>query len=109
MYCITGLTLFYYFVVRGISGTVVKRLKLTSEKLNTLAEGILSIASSPDPLNRLHGRTELAEELILDRLSCPIGMLARLCLFTKMPALALCSLCKQLISYICCRSFIGNI
>lgn len=54
---------------------VVSRLKLTHEKLATLVEGIRAIADQTEPIGQLLLRTELAEGLVLEKSSCPIGVL----------------------------------
>jgi delta-1-pyrroline-5-carboxylate synthetase len=59
----------------NIPGPSLKRLKMTSEKLRTLVEGIRSIAAQQEPLGELVARTELAEGLVLDKITAPIGVL----------------------------------
>lgn len=59
----------------GIVGASLSRLELTSEKISTLIKGIKSIAAQVEPIGRLISRTEIAEKLILDKISCPIGVL----------------------------------
>lgn len=61
--------------VEGLSGQILKRLKLTNEKLRTLVEGIRSIAKQEEPLGKVVAKTELAPGLILEKTSCPIGVL----------------------------------
>eukprot|EP00977_Amphora_coffeiformis_P027253 scaffold34597_cov177-Amphora_coffeaeformis.AAC.21 len=52
-----------------------KRLKLTDEKLATLASGLQQIANLPDPLGVVKSKRELADGLILSQISVPIGVL----------------------------------
>ena len=52
-----------------------KRLKLTREKLDTLCDGILSISRQEEPIAALQSRVELSEGLVLDKVTCPIGVL----------------------------------
>ena len=59
----------------GIAGPSLKRLKLTPEKLRTLVEGIRSIAAQDEPIGELLARTELADGLVLEKLTSPIGVL----------------------------------
>ncbi|KAL7518688.1 hypothetical protein ACHAWX_003500 [Stephanocyclus meneghinianus] len=59
----------------GTPDVLVKRLKLTEEKLKTLSDGIRQIASQPDPLNVVKTRRELASGLILSQITVPIGVL----------------------------------
>jgi len=54
---------------------LVNRLKLNETKLNTLAMGIRQIADQSDPLGVIKTKRELAEGLILDQLTVPIGVL----------------------------------
>jgi gamma-glutamyl phosphate reductase len=59
----------------GTSDVLVKRLKLTEDKLKTLSDGIRQIASQADPLNVIKCRRELASGLILSQITVPIGVL----------------------------------
>jgi len=59
----------------GLSGPSLKRLILNREKLTTLCDGIRQIACSPEPLGKLVSRTEVSQGLILDKITCPIGVL----------------------------------
>jgi delta-1-pyrroline-5-carboxylate synthetase len=59
----------------GIVGASLKRLELTSEKISTLVKGIKSIALQNEPIGHIISRTEISEKLILDKISCPIGVL----------------------------------
>jgi gamma-glutamyl phosphate reductase len=59
----------------GTPDVLVKRLKLTEEKLKTLSDGIRQIASQSDPLNVVKTRRELASGLILSQITVPIGVL----------------------------------
>lgn len=61
---------------KPLSAQLLKRLEMTSGKLDTLVSGILSLADNGnDPLSRLLHRTELAHELVLEQRSVPIGVL----------------------------------
>lgn len=60
---------------KGLSGPLLSRLELTSEKIKTLAAGIRSIARLDDPIGEIANKIELAPDLILDKISCPIGVL----------------------------------
>jgi delta-1-pyrroline-5-carboxylate synthetase len=59
----------------GQNPSLIQRLELSPEKLTTLIEGINSLANSPPSIGNLLGRTELSPGLILDRVSCSIGVL----------------------------------
>jgi len=54
---------------------LVRRLKLTEAKLQTLASGIQQIASQADPLGVVKSRRELADGLELKQITVPIGVL----------------------------------
>lgn len=54
---------------------LVRRLKLTDEKLATLSEGIRQIAEQPDPLGVVKKKRELAEGMELSLVTVPIGVL----------------------------------
>jgi len=60
---------------KGLNGSLTSRLQLTSEKIKTLASGIRSIAKLNDPIGDILNKIELAPDLILDKISCPIGVL----------------------------------
>lgn len=59
----------------GINLVLRKRLKLTEEKLETLASGLRQIADLPDPLGVLKSKRELADGLELSQITVPIGVL----------------------------------
>ena len=54
---------------------LVRRLKLTHEKLSTLSTGIRQIADQADPLGVVKSKRELAEGLELSQITVPIGVL----------------------------------
>ena len=54
---------------------LVSRLKLTDGKLKTLSAGIRQIADQPDPLGVVKTKRELADGLMLDQITVPIGVL----------------------------------
>lgn len=57
---------------KKIADSLMQRLKLKSDKIEQLADGIRSIAHQDEPVGRLLGRTELAEGLVLDKVcACP--------------------------------------
>lgn len=59
----------------GLSGVLLDRLALSPGKLATLRDGVLRLASDPDPIGRTITRTELDEGLVLSRVASPIGVL----------------------------------
>ena len=52
-----------------------ERLKLTPEKLETTVRGLEELVGLPDPVGTLLDETELDAGLILQKISCPIGVL----------------------------------
>lgn len=59
----------------SISDTLLQRLYLTEAKLKRLAAGARAIAAQEDLLGRVLSRTELADGLLLEKTSVPIGVL----------------------------------
>ncbi|MCR5507128.1 MAG: glutamate-5-semialdehyde dehydrogenase [Lachnospiraceae bacterium] len=59
----------------GISPAVMKRLKFTEGKLNDCLSGIEQLISLEDPIGRTTLARELDEGLILNRVTCPIGVI----------------------------------
>ena len=67
--------MFIFFTCSGLETQSLKRLKLTPDKLSTLCLGITNIAHEPVCIGKLLEQTELAEGLILDKISCSLGVL----------------------------------
>jgi len=59
-----------------LSKALVDRLKLSSEKLQSMIEGVRAVIALPDPVGRVLERIELDEGLELEKVSCPVGLLA---------------------------------
>ncbi|MGZ4815864.1 MAG: glutamate-5-semialdehyde dehydrogenase [Terriglobales bacterium] len=59
-----------------ISTSTLERLKLNDAKLQDMARSIRSVAALPDPVGRVLERTQLDDGLILEKISCPLGVLA---------------------------------
>lgn len=59
----------------GLNSSLLARLVLTNEKINTLASGIRAIAESADPIGQILKKTEVSEGLTLEQLTTPIGVL----------------------------------
>ncbi len=51
------------------------RLKLDENKLRAVADGMLELVRLPDPVGRVLASTELDEGLVLQKISCPLGVL----------------------------------
>jgi glutamate-5-semialdehyde dehydrogenase len=64
-------------VERGeLSQALCQRLLLTPEKLRGMATAVRAVANLPDPSGRVLARTLLDEGLVLEKVSCPLGLLA---------------------------------
>lgn len=59
----------------GLDGPLLKRLGLTEAKLQTLVDGCLSLADSPDPVGRVLRHTALDDGLELKQVTSPLGVL----------------------------------
>jgi len=59
----------------AISDTLLQRLILKPAKLEQLASGIRAIAKQEEPIGRLIQRMEVAQGLVLDKITAPIGVL----------------------------------
>lgn len=59
-----------------MSQATLERLRLTPQKLAEMATSIQSIAGLPGVLGRILDRVELDEGLELEKISCPLGVLA---------------------------------
>jgi delta-1-pyrroline-5-carboxylate synthetase len=59
----------------GVALVLKKRLKLTDDKLATLAAGIRQIAGLDDPLGVIKSKRQLADGLELSQITVPIGVL----------------------------------
>ncbi len=55
--------------------SLYERLHLTPEKLETTVRGMEELLQLPDPVGQVLAETELDEGLILQQISCPIGVL----------------------------------
>ncbi len=59
-----------------LSQSLLQRLKLSPGKLDSMIEGIRGVAKLPDPVGRVLERTELDSGLELEKVGCPLGLLA---------------------------------
>lgn len=58
-----------------LSAPVKKRLRFDETKLADVLAGLRALAAMEDPIGREQMRTELADGLVLSRVSCPIGVI----------------------------------
>lgn len=59
-----------------LSASTLQRLKLTEGKLDEMARMIRSVAALANPVGCILERTQLDDGLILEKISCPLGVLA---------------------------------
>src|SRR6185312_16145139 len=59
----------------GVASPLVKRLGLDAGKLNGVCDGLDQLAAMPDLVGRVTLRRELDEGLLLERVTCPLGLL----------------------------------
>ena len=60
---------------KGISKSLLSRLKLSKEKLNSGIEGVRKVGDLADPVNQVQIKRELSKGLILERKTVPIGVI----------------------------------
>lgn len=58
-----------------ISDAVYKRLKFDEGKLKSVIDGINQLISLPDPVGKVQLYRQMDQDLILKRISCPIGVI----------------------------------
>lgn len=61
--------------VEGLDGPLYSRLKFDTHKLEDVISGIDSLLSLPDPLFHTLLKRELDEGLVLEKITCPIGVI----------------------------------
>ena len=59
----------------GIAAPIVSRLKFNQEKLAVCMEGIKDLIGLSDPLRKVMLKRELDKDLVLTKLTCPIGVI----------------------------------
>ncbi len=58
-----------------ITPSIYKRLKLDENKLRDMVQGLRDLINLPDPVNKVLLRRQLDEGIVLEKVSCPIGVL----------------------------------
>ncbi len=78
-----------------MKSALYERLKLTPEKLETTVRGMEELIALPDPVGTLLDETELDSGLVLQKISCPIGVLG--IIFEARPDVVpqICALCVK--------------
>jgi glutamate-5-semialdehyde dehydrogenase len=61
---------------REISEPTYERLRLTEKKIAEITTSMLAVAGLPDPTGRMLQRTEIDQGLLLEKIACPLGVLA---------------------------------
>ena len=59
----------------GLKDSVLKRLKFNEEKIDGVIKGINDLVTLGDPLSKVQLKKELDSDLVLTRISCPIGVI----------------------------------
>lgn len=59
----------------GIASALYARLKLDDSKLKGAIAGVRDVAKLPDPVGRVQIHRELDEGLVMQRITCPLGVL----------------------------------
>src|ERR1019366_6500047 len=59
-----------------ITAATFERLRLTDKKIAEMTHSMLAVAELPDPVGRILQRTELDANLVLEKITCPVGVLA---------------------------------
>jgi glutamate-5-semialdehyde dehydrogenase len=59
-----------------INAATFERLRLTDKKIAEMTRSMLAVAELPDPIGRVLQRTELDANLVLEKITCPLGVLA---------------------------------
>jgi glutamate-5-semialdehyde dehydrogenase len=59
-----------------INKATYERLRLTEKKITEMTLSMLAVADLPDPVGRVLQRTELDQALVLEKVTCPLGVLA---------------------------------
>jgi glutamate-5-semialdehyde dehydrogenase len=62
-------------IAENLSDPLIKRLKFDENKLNDVISGIESLIGLEDPVGKTLAVTELDDELVLSKISCPIGVI----------------------------------
>ncbi|CAK8541731.1 unnamed protein product [Lathyrus sativus] len=59
----------------GYERSLISRLTLRPEKIASLVKSVRKLADMDEPIGQILKRTELADKLILEKISCPLGVL----------------------------------
>ncbi|CAJ1801151.1 unnamed protein product [Sphenostylis stenocarpa] len=59
----------------GYEKPLISPLTLTPEKISSLVKSVRMLADVEEPIGQILKRTELADKLVLEKISCPLGVL----------------------------------
>ncbi|OIV98622.1 hypothetical protein TanjilG_12745 [Lupinus angustifolius] len=59
----------------GYEKSLISRLALKPEKISSLAKSVRMLADMEEPIGQILKRTELADNLTLEQISCPLGVI----------------------------------
>ncbi|CAL5210960.1 unnamed protein product [Lathyrus oleraceus] len=59
----------------GYDKSLISRLTLKPEKISSLAKSVRVLADMEEPIGQVLKRTELADDLVLEKISCSLGVL----------------------------------
>ncbi|KAK2360838.1 delta-1-pyrroline-5-carboxylate synthase [Trifolium repens] len=59
----------------GYERSLISRLTLRPEKISSLVKSVRKLADMEEPIGHILKRTELADKLTLEKISCPLGVL----------------------------------
>jgi len=59
----------------GIAQPLIARLALNEDKVRGMAKGIRSVVALPDPVGQVNSVMEMDEDLVVERVTCPIGVI----------------------------------
>ncbi|QCE11792.1 delta-1-pyrroline-5-carboxylate synthetase [Vigna unguiculata] len=59
----------------GYNKALISRLTLRPEKISSLVKSVRLLANMEEPIGQILKRTELADKLVLEKISCPLGVL----------------------------------
>ncbi|XP_047154348.1 delta-1-pyrroline-5-carboxylate synthase-like isoform X1 [Vigna umbellata] len=59
----------------GYDRALISRLTLRPEKISSLVKSVRLLANMEEPIGQILKRTELADKLVLEKISCPLGVL----------------------------------
>ncbi len=59
----------------GLTASLLDRLRLTEERINGMADGVMQVASLPDPIGRILDGSTLKNGLQIEKVTVPMGVI----------------------------------